>query len=193
MEQVELIEPPRAATKAKKFKRSVRLTKEEAVAQGICQQCRSQPALTGIRSCAKCTEAHKKWREKNRDKVLAIAARYREKNKEKVYDVNKRWRAQNPEAQTRHADLNNLRKKMREHGATVEEYEAMVAAQGGGCAICGSTDPRVKRMKRLYVDHCHGSNKIRGLLCGPCNSLLGFADDSIETLRKAIAYLEKHK
>jgi hypothetical protein len=191
MEQIELAvaSPPRP----KKFKRKVRLTKAQAAAQGICQGCRSQPAMTGIRTCQKCVAAHKRWREKNRDKVLAIAARYREKNKEKVYDVNKRWRAENPEAQTRHADLNNLRKKMRGHGASVEDYEMLVVKQNGACAICGSTDPKNKRAKRLYVDHCHASGLIRGLLCRPCNSVLGFVGDSVELLRSAIAYLEKSR
>lgn len=41
------------------------------------------------------------------------------------------------------------------------------------------------------VDHCHETNKIRGLLCGKCNTLLGNAADSIEILEASIEYLQK--
>jgi len=41
------------------------------------------------------------------------------------------------------------------------------------------------------MDHCHKTNKIRGLLCGKCNSAIGFFDDDTELLEKAIDYLKK--
>jgi hypothetical protein len=61
----------------------------------------------------------------------------------------------------------------------------MLARQHGACAIC-------KRIssKRLCVDHCHATDKVRGLLCWGCNIGLGnFADDP-SRLREAAAYLE---
>ena len=51
------------------------------------------------------------------------------------------------------------------------------------CWICGSSH-------RLSIDHCHASEKVRGLLCGRCNSALGFFKDDVENLKKAIEYLE---
>lgn len=47
-------------------------------------------------------------------------------------------------------------------------------------------------MKKPQVDHDHNTNKIRGLLCSRCNMGLGFFDDSIEGLTKAINYLKKY-
>lgn len=44
---------------------------------------------------------------------------------------------------------------------------------------------------RLYVDHCHISNRVRGLLCRACNTMLGAARDRAETLRSGAAYLER--
>lgn len=41
------------------------------------------------------------------------------------------------------------------------EYERMLEAQGGGCAICGSPG----KTRRLHVDHDHRTGRIRGLLC----------------------------
>ena len=80
---------------------------------------------------------------------------------------------------------------------TPEWYAATLAAQGGGCAICGSHDPG-KNMARFCVDHdhacCPGTRSCgkcnRGLLCRKCNAMLGHANDSPALLRGAAAYLE---
>jgi hypothetical protein len=83
---------------------------------------------------------------------------------------------------------------------TDAEYEAMLVAQKGVCAICGCPQASVRFVDKngdektrhaLYVDHCHASGRIRGLLCSHCNSGLGFFRDSIESLTNAIAYLER--
>jgi hypothetical protein len=81
----------------------------------------------------------------------------------------------------------------------VAQYNAMLTEQGGVCAICGkaqSTKYRGVRghgkIKALYIDHCHKTGKIRGLLCHYCNFGLGEFMDSIKLLRRAIRYLKKH-
>jgi hypothetical protein len=51
------------------------------------------------------------------------------------------------------------------------------------CAICGAAE-------NLGIDHCHTTGAIRGVLCGHCNSTLGFARDSPEILLSAAAYLK---
>jgi hypothetical protein len=53
-------------------------------------------------------------------------------------------------------------------GLSVEEYDAMLKAQGGGCAICGNPP----KTRRLDVDHDHKTGKVRGLLCHRCNRAL---------------------
>lgn len=70
---------------------------------------------------------------------------------------------------------------------TDEQYEALLAAQDGRCAICRSRPVKY----RLAEDHNHRTGVMRGLLCNWCNhKLLGGARESVMVLRAAIAYLE---
>jgi hypothetical protein len=83
----------------------------------------------------------------------------------------------------------SFRDNMKSFGISVEEYAAMEERQGWKCAICG-TSPFARR---LSVDHCHKTDRIRGLLCVKCNSGLGSFCDDTNNLRRAIEYLDKHK
>lgn len=73
-----------------------------------------------------------------------------------------------------------------------EQYEEMFDRQGGCCAICKSKVSST-RTSRLFIDHCHDTLKIRGLLCSQCNHGLGLFKDSSTLLKKAIEYLESNK
>lgn len=75
-------------------------------------------------------------------------------------------------------------------GITLEEYNEMLESQNGLCAICQRHHTEFKR--NLAVDHDHHTGKIRGLLCGSCNSGLGKLQDDMDVLECAIVYLEKH-
>lgn len=63
--------------------------------------------------------------------------------------------------------------------------------QAGMCAICGEF--LSKETKHVMVDHCHETNRIRGLLCRRCNIGLGMFKDSIRNLKEAINYLINSK
>lgn len=71
---------------------------------------------------------------------------------------------------------------------TEAEYEALYWRQGGCCGLCRRAAKEC-RHGRLYVDHCHETGAVRGLLCAQCNSMLGFSGDRPRTLRRAAAYL----
>ena len=72
------------------------------------------------------------------------------------------------------------------YGLTDEDYEQMLAAQGGVCAICESPDPRASAWQ---VDHDHKTGRVRGLLCRPCNVALGLLSDDVIRMARAIRYL----
>jgi hypothetical protein len=73
-------------------------------------------------------------------------------------------------------------------GLTMAEYQAMLKAQGGVCAICGGEEPR--EGASLAVDHDPISGAVRALLCSRCNIALGQMHDDPERLRLAADYLE---
>lgn len=76
------------------------------------------------------------------------------------------------------------------YGLTLEEFDELLAQQGGGCAICGSPDPNAQHGV-WHVDHCHKTGRVRGLLCGPCNTGIGQMRDDPARLRAAADYLER--
>lgn len=91
---------------------------------------------------------------------------YRLDNKEKVRAYNKR---RNP-------------------GWDIERYNEYLEKQDNQCAICKTTDPGLSDWS---CDHCHNTDKPRGLLCVRCNAGLGYFRDNPEYLQSAIAYLKQ--
>jgi hypothetical protein len=66
----------------------------------------------------------------------------------------------------------------------------MFALQSGLCGVCGA--PLGADHSQIAVDHCHTTGAVRGLLHRKCNALLGMADDSLDKLRGAVAYLKRY-
>lgn len=72
------------------------------------------------------------------------------------------------------------------YGLEPGQYDLLLAAQDGACAICR----RKPGAKRLAVDHDHTTEEVRGLLCKACNrDVLGHLRDDTEALQRAIEYL----
>lgn len=87
-------------------------------------------------------------------------------------------------------DEQRLKSRARAFGITVEHLQALMAAQGEGCAICGNA---CRTGRALALDHDHETGDLRGLLCSNCNRGIGYLQDSPEVIRSALAYLEKWK
>ena len=79
------------------------------------------------------------------------------------------------------------------YGITEKQYDEMLELQHFGCAICKSVHTKSSVAKRLVVDHCHTTKKVRGLLCSSCNKAIGLLEDSTEFLSSAIRYLERNQ
>lgn len=112
----------------------------------------------------------------NRD---AVNARQREWRKANYDPVKQRVRYEKNRVYRANADM------VRKYGITLEDYNRMLEAQGGHCAIC----PRVPGTKRLPVDHNHDTGAVRGILCDRCNRAIGLLGDSTDLLESALNYL----
>jgi hypothetical protein len=119
--------------------------------------------------------------------------------------VNK-WNLNNPEAakkiqaryDAKRRSPERLRYKIskqleKSYGITLDTYEAMLEVQNYKCKICNVTIEDAPTTggngRKLVVDHCHTTGKVRGLLCIKCNSGLGMFNDSQDNLTAAISYL----
>ena len=79
---------------------------------------------------------------------------------------------------------------------TLEDYEKLLEKQNNLCKICNKPETMkqtrsVNKLRSLAVDHCHETGKIRGLLCGRCNNMIGYAKDNPNILRLGADYLER--
>jgi Recombination endonuclease VII len=116
-----------------------------------------------------------------RARSIARAAKWRADNPERSRAITTRYRGKL--CPVKRADR-NLRKK---YGITIEQYEQMLAEQGGVCFLCNKPPAEGKK---LHVDHCHDSGKVRGLLCSQCNWYLGKIDSDPSLMERLFCYVE---
>lgn len=138
----------------------------------------------------KAKEYQKKYREENEAKSVPIEKLrqynlkyYHKKTKHYFRDYNRQYYKNNAEKFRER----NLRRQYR---ITSEEYDHMLYKQNGVCAICNRTN---EGDKKLSIDHCHATGKIRKLLCSRCNVGLGYFNDDTLLMQKAIVYIESNK
>lgn len=105
------------------------------------------------------------WKIANRDKHINHVKKYNHKNKDKMRIYNRLW----------------SRKKAKLPEPTRECPEV--------CELCGNPPGK----QSLALDHCHKTGIFRGWLCGKCNRGLGLLGDNLESLQKAIIYLNRRE
>ncbi len=88
----------------------------------------------------------------------------------------------------------------RNYGIDLNRYNEMMVEQDGACAICfkkeTALDYKSSSSRRLCVDHCHKTKKVRGLLCRGCNTMIGFIEkhsNDAKIILSLTDYLMKHK
>jgi hypothetical protein len=119
-------------------------------------------------------QAHK---QEYRERANAYYRAHKESIQERAR-ASRQARKQNNDQSIRSGKLKRL------YGISAAEYDALLAKQGGVCAIC-----RKRSKERLCVDHCHVTGTVRGLLCNACNLALGCLKEDQASLVAALAYL----
>lgn len=84
---------------------------------------------------------------------------------------------------------NRVQVLRRKYGLALDDYKALIAAQGDSCAICRG--PSTSAWGSWHVDHDHATGEVRGLLCSSCNVGLGNFGDDPERLEAAARYLRR--
>lgn len=137
------------------------------------------------KSC--CSTVFKSYRLSNLDKFKEYKRMQRPEHRARAAELRRKRKEEAPQREFMRKREQYLRTQF---GITHAEYEMLLTAQGGVCAICGTTDPG-RSSPYFHIDHCHATNTIRGLLCNGCNLGLGHFKDDTDRLNAAIAYLGK--
>jgi Autographiviridae endonuclease VII len=148
-----------------------------------CSKCRKEKPIAEFFKSGKYPSGKDKIRGDCKECSQKDTANWRVKNRSEYNNYVAMWRANNPEKQ--HAT-----EIKRRYGMSAQEYAQMLKAQNYRCKICDKLHAPDRKKGRLFVDHCHASGRVRGLLCANCNSMIGHADDNVKTLEKAIIYLQ---
>ncbi len=157
--------------KCKTWKLKMQFSKDPCQKSGLhpyCKLCTAEYGKKFRRMPANKEQIRKKalaYHYKNRDSILAKSKIYYEANKERI----------------------RLRGRCHRLGMTIEQYNERFEEHTGNCDICGKHESEFERP--LFIDHCHETGKVRGLLCQQCNMLLGNAFDDLDILAAASSYL----
>ena len=89
----------------------------------------------------------------------------------------------------RRNECNECINLVRSFGINFIIYKELLLKQNSVCDICKLPE----KNRKLAVDHCHKTGKIRSLLCTNCNTSLGGFKDNINLLESAIKYLRKYE
>lgn len=83
---------------------------------------------------------------------------------------------------------NHEKRVIETYGLEKGEYAQLYEFQGGSCALCRRA---TGASRKLSVDHDHATGRVRGLLCRPCNTMLGHARDKARFFLRCILYLRR--
>lgn len=119
----------------------------------------------------------------NRDAMLAWQAKYRKENPELI-------RAQRKERYRKNKHKHREKRLAALYGLQPGEFERMLEAQQGRCAICSLP---LRPGRATNVDHDHSTGRVRALLCTPCNTAIGFMEDDVDRIYRAAEYVAAHR
>jgi|SRR5665213_372425 len=156
-----------------------------SVGSKICRKCKAEKPLTDFGVWRYSQDGRKIY---CRSCLVERQKDYAVRHPEAVSQRASSWNKMNPERRK----FNSMRSAlMIDFGMAIEDYELLLQNQNGLCLGCYKHHSQFKH--RLQVDHDHATNKIRGLLCGPCNRTLGIVSENPMTLRRLADYLERMK
>lgn len=136
----------------------------------------------------KCLERSRKYYKNNIEKMKEYNKQWHKDNLEKAKENGKQWRDNNLERAKEIARRWHLKSK---YNLSLCDYNKMFNNQEGCCAICGRHQSKLTKV--LSVDHNHGTEEVRGLLCSKCNTFIGYINEDPNVLRRMEDYFKIYK
>lgn len=145
----------------------------------VCKECKEEKELDQFPISSTSKAGKPSYRSLCKRCYNMAQREYREGDPETQERIRRSWR----ESSKRYMTVEKRRNKtLAKYDMTTEDYNRMFDEQNGGCAIC-------QKNISLVVDHCHNTNRVRGLLCNHCNTALGMFEDDVDRLQQAMLYL----
>jgi hypothetical protein len=134
-------------------------------------------------------ETYQEWYARTKEALSSVrqTAEYKERHRQASRKYDGSHKEQQKQYYRNNKHVWRRGELRRRYGMTVEQFETLFVLQGNRCAICHVDKPTTK--KGWVVDHDHVTGKVRGILCGKCNSAIGYLGDSPALLNRAAKYL----
>lgn len=139
-----------------------------------------------VKSCVKCRECVKHSTDISFNTMTKICTRCKKRKSFNDFGCDNKTRTKR---RGECKECQSFNQRCQKFNISPEELNSLFESQNGRCSICNKD---FNSMSDWSIDHDHHSGKIRGLLCGQCNSGLGYFYDNIEFLKRAILYLESN-
>jgi hypothetical protein len=121
-----------------------------------------------------------------------LSAKYRLAHPGRNAEAVRRHKQRYPERVKKIDRKMHIKKQCKNMGITEDDLKKALTLQGGQCAVCQSVEVNLNGGYRIHMDHCHKTQRFRGILCQKCNVMLGMAEDNPERLIRAADYIKNH-
>lgn len=128
----------------------------------------------------------RQWRLANPQKAAALSHKH-------SHGTRMTWLRKNLDKVNAQRRAKSRQDTLKGYDLTPEEFDRLLAAQDGRCAICQKDNPPPCMGQKWAVDHDHVTGEVRGVLCHMCNRGLGQFEDCMWLLKAAFEYLRKAK
>ena len=147
------------------------------------------------KNAARLREQRRAYYEANKERILKRHSEYRKANPDKIKQWRESYKGPSPEVSRdrarayREANRDKVRERGRNRWRSRTGRPEPTRPVPDRCECCGRLASELVQV--LSLDHCHSTGKFRGWLCVRCNLGIGSLGDNLESVLKAVKYLQR--